>query len=210
MQAKLNCNSFRGSPIHYNLVITDSDDTNLSFTEVNLNDCMDTTCSVTVSTKFLTSLSIQLSLTAVNVAGTSIYLPKPQICELKQLLPYKKPSYLSPCTDQTSAWYYRPQITFINCSALQVSCTISKNVDDNTTCTIYYYGADSNYEQILSTKRFSKGETTKILIFESTKTTVHYLAFHLSVSSTFEINDQFVHSISDFSCLQGGIICIFK
>ena len=106
-------------------------------------------------------------------------------------------------TDQTSAWYYRPQIISINCSALLVSCTKSENVNENSTCIVYYHGADSQYEQILTTKRFSKDETTKILLLESIETTIHYLAFHLNVSNNFEINDQFTHSISDFSCLQG-------
>lgn len=73
-----------GSPVYYILVITDPVGGTLYSTEVYSNECMTTTCTITIlATDLTASLSIQLSLAAVNLAGSSLYLPKPQICELK-------------------------------------------------------------------------------------------------------------------------------
>ncbi len=90
MQANLinTCDGFMGDPAHYSLVISDTAGETLYSTEVESNECTTANkCSVTIlTTVFTTSLSIQLSLSAVNMAGTSLYLPIPQICELKILV----------------------------------------------------------------------------------------------------------------------------
>ncbi len=83
MQLNVKCDSIRGSPVHYNLVVSDSDGETLYSTDVDLNECKETICSVTIQTvEFSASLSVELTLATVNTVDTSLYLPKPQICEL--------------------------------------------------------------------------------------------------------------------------------
>ena len=73
-----------GSSVHYNLVINDSDGRALFSVEVGSNECLGDTCSVTILTTAFTRLvSIQFTLAAINIAGTTFNQQNTQICKLK-------------------------------------------------------------------------------------------------------------------------------
>ena len=71
-----------GSSVHYNLMTSDSDSRSISSVAVGSNECLDDTCTVSIITAgFTSSVSIQLTLTAVNIAGTTINQQDTQICK---------------------------------------------------------------------------------------------------------------------------------